>query len=174
MPAANRRQQIDQPAKQFSVDMAKLGSMDAADLLVEPLQEGQTLAGDPCRHVSSVLAPADSTHEAHLFHAVEQSRHVRNATHEPLSHLVPAQTVGASAPQNPEDVVLRRCDVERLQRLSQSVLEHGVRSRDVEEGLLFQTVEGLALFQLLLKGSAGHRRIIRVITRIVKSPVERR
>jgi len=50
------------------------------------------------------------------------------------------------------------------------VLQHGVRPRDIEEGFLFQAVEGLALFEFLLKSSNAHKKTIRVITRIVNIP----
>ena len=78
-------------------------------------------------------------------------RHVRDPAHQPLSHLVPAQPVGPGATQDAQHVVLRRGDVERLERLHQRVLEEGGGPGDVEEGL-FLDAPRLALLELVLEG----------------------
>ena len=93
--------------------------------------------------IPPILAAALPDDEARRLHAVEEPRDIGHFRHEPLPHFVAAEPLVPGAAENPQHVVLRDREIERLQRLRAGVLEEGRRPRDAENGLLLHRLEGL-------------------------------
>lgn len=148
--APHAGQQIDELFQVFAVHMPELTTVNPQDLLIETFQQGQPLRRDPGGDIAAIVAIAHARQQARLFHAIEQPRHIRDPAHQPLSDLVAAQPIGTGAAKNPQHVVLRRRDVERLQRLHQRMLQDRCRARDVEGRLFLEAAPRLVLLEVVL------------------------
>ena len=153
------RQQVDELVQLLASEVAQELAVNAANLLVEPFEDFGALGREPRGHETPIRAVSHPRDEAILLHPIEQPGHVRHPPNQALADRVPAQTDVPRSSQDAQNVVLRRGQVKRLQRLRKGVLDDRRRAGDVERGLL---LEAGPRFRLLQFVSQRHERIIDV------------
>src|SRR5260221_7681244 len=123
--------------------------MRVADWFVEFLQQIQPRVSDARGNEAAIDGVSCSVNEARLFESVEQPRHVGNLRNESLLDVFATESIGASAAQNSEDIVLRRRDIVGLEHLDDRVAKHGVGSSDTEHRFLLERGKRPGLFDLV-------------------------
>jgi len=100
-------QQFQQGLDPARFHVRKLGLMQLSNRLVQFLERGQSLRGNPCFNYPSIVFLSLTSNEPALFHAVEQSRHVWIVRDHALTDAAAEQAFGLCATQNAQYVVLR-------------------------------------------------------------------
>src|SRR6266508_3200088 len=114
--------------------------------LPQQLEPGVGDAGCNQPAVDSITCASD---EPGLFQSVEQTGDVGDLRDQPLTNVLTAETFVSGPAQDPQDIVLSRRDVERLEYLDDRIAQDCVGSSDAEHRLLFEAVKRLGLFDLV-------------------------
>jgi len=97
--------------------MAELALVQLANRRIETFQDAQTFPGDPRFDYAAIIGLALTSDQAALFHAVEQAGHVRVVGDHAVADAAASQTMGFSAAQDAQDVVLRAGQAVRFEQL---------------------------------------------------------
>ena len=128
--------------------VSELSLMNRRDGFLERIEESQAGGGNPRGHQAPVGGRAFAGDQPPLLHSVEQARHVWHLRYEPVADLVPAKPLLTRPAEDAQHVVLRPCDPELLQRISERVPEHRRCSNDAEMRFLAHAAKGLFLLEL--------------------------
>ncbi len=165
---SNDREQLHQRRQLPIIHVSKLLVVDGVDSVLELVEQMQPRPRNPCRDEPSILVAALARDEPAVFEPIQETSDVRHLAHEPLANFVAAQPVGLGAAKDPEHVVLRCRDAERLHRTFELMVKHRCRALNTEVRLMLQVFERLRLLQLALQ-FGRHAQRIGVITPIVKA-----
>jgi hypothetical protein len=97
--------------------VVKLTLMKLANRLIETFQKNEARRGDASFDDAAVIGLASARDKAALFHAVEEAGHVRVVRNHALADGAARETIGLSAAENAEDIVLRASEAVGLEEL---------------------------------------------------------
>src|ERR1051325_5972775 len=128
--------------------MPKLTNMALQDRLVQITQESQPRLGDTDHHNPAILGRTIALDQAALFEFVEKAGDVWGARDQPASQVQRGNLAGMLAAQKPPGVVLLGCQIMLAKELVLQRTQPIVGAPQVQEDLLFQGVESLAVARL--------------------------
>src|SRR5580698_4293940 len=97
--------------------MAELALVKLANRLIETFQKSEARGSDAGFDDATVVGLACARDEAALFHAVEETGHVRVVGDHAFAYAAAGEAGGFGAAKNAEDVVLRAGEAMRLEEL---------------------------------------------------------
>ena len=131
--------------------MSELTAMRFVDLMLDVVEEVQPGLRNSRYDITAILTAPLPRDELRLFQPVQQPRDVRDLANEPFADLTAAQARRLGSTQNPQYVVLRRCNAVRFQRALEGMLQNRGRSEDAEVCLLLETPKRPRLLELCLE-----------------------
>ena len=114
---------------------------------------------DACVHDPAVLRAARLLDHSARLESIEEARQVGVVIHHPLGDLPALQPVGPRAPEDAQDVELRRRQLRGAKGLGDPARNRFGRAQDLEEDLFLEAIERPALPDLFLQSARHDRRI---------------
>jgi hypothetical protein len=116
-------QQIKEHLQTRGRHVPELALVKVENRLVQSFQKAECLWRDARLHDAAVVGLAFPRNQASLFHAVEETRHVRVVGNHAVANAPARQTFGFGSAENAKDVVLRARQASRLEELFRLLAE---------------------------------------------------